>query len=127
MTNLWVLTPFLTLATFGLLVTPAGLIRRGKNPIGVAPYAGLTGLVIALGSTIWLGFYAGPSQIFGGFQVDLFTYFGTGFLLLVSLFVAISSLDFMKGDTNTAPYFGLLLLSTLGMIVLSASMFLILL
>jgi F420H2 dehydrogenase subunit N len=33
----------------------------------------------------------------------------------------------MKGDTNMAPYFGLLLLSTLGMIVLAASMDLILL
>src|SRR5438309_11660859 len=33
----------------------------------------------------------------------------------------------MKGDVNTAPYFGLLLLSTLGMIVLAASMDLILL
>ncbi|HLC11254.1 MAG TPA: proton-conducting transporter membrane subunit, partial [Candidatus Bathyarchaeia archaeon] len=126
-TNLWILTPFLTLATFGLLVTPAGLIKRGKTPIGIAPYAGLTGLVIALGSTIWLGFYGGPSQIFGGFQIDLFTYFFTGVLLLVSLFVAISSLEFMKGDANTAPYFGLLLLSTLGMIVLAASMDLILL
>ena len=87
----------------------------------------MTGLAISLGSTIWLGFYGGPSQIFGGFQIDLFTYFFTGVLLLVSLFVAISSLDFMKGDTNTAPYFGLLLLSTLGMIVLAASMDLILL
>src|SRR3989475_8668631 len=126
-TNLWILTPFLTLATFGLLVTPAGLIKRGKTPMGIAPYAGLTGLAIALGSTIWLGFYGGPSQIFGGLQIDLFTYFFTGVLLLVSLFVAISSLEFMKGDANRAPYFGLLLLSTLGMIVLAASMDLILL
>ena len=126
-TNLWVLAPFLTLATFGLLVTPAGLLKRGKTNIGVAPYAGLTGIVIALASTIWLGFYGGPSQIFGGFQIDLFTYFFTGVLLLVSLFVAISSLDYMKGDANSAPYFGLLLLSTLGMIVLAASMDLVLL
>jgi len=117
----------LTLATFGLLVTPAGLIKRGKTQFSIAPYAGLTGLVIALASTIWLGFYGGPSQIFGGFQIDLFTYFFTGVLLVVSLFVAISSLEFMKGDTNTAPYFGLLLLSTLGMIVLAASMDLVLL
>lgn len=57
----------------------------------------------------------------------MFTYFFTGVLLLVSLFVAISSLEFMRGDPNAAPYFGLLLLSTLGMIVLAASMDLILL
>jgi proton-translocating NADH-quinone oxidoreductase chain N len=122
-----VLTPFVSLAVFGLLVTPAGLLGKGKRPIGVAPYAGLAGLVIALVSTIWFGLQGGPAITFGGFQVDLFTYFFTGVLLLVSIFVAISSLDFMKGDPNTAPYFGLLLLSTLGMIVLAASMDLILL
>ncbi len=115
------------MAVFGLLVTPAGLIRRGKSPIGIGAYAGLAGIVIALVSTIWLGFNSGSPISFGGFQVDLFTYFFAGVLLLVSLFVAISSFHFMKGDPNTAPYFGLLLLSTLGMIVLAASMDLILL
>jgi len=115
------------LAVFGLLVTPAGLIRRGKSPIGIGAYAGLAGIVIALVSTICLGFNGASPISFGGFQVDLFTYFFAGVLLLVSLFVAISSFDFMKGDPNTAPYFGLLLLSTLGMIVLAASMDLILL
>ena len=104
------------------------MIRRGKSPIGIGAYAGLAGIVIALVSTIWLGFNSGsPGVSFGGFQVDLFTYFFAGVLLLVSLFVAISSFDFMKRDPNTAPYFGLLLLSTLGMIVLAASMDLILL
>jgi len=103
------------------------LIRRGKSPIGIGAYAGLAGIVISLASTIWLGFNGAPPITFGGFQVDLFTYFFTGVILLVSLFVAISSFDFMKGDPNTAPYFGLLLLSTLGMIVLAASMDLILL
>ena len=121
------MTPFVTLAAFGLLVTPAGLLGKGKKPIGVAPYAGLAGLVIALVSAVWFGLQGGPAISFGGFQVDLFTYFFTGVLLLVSIFVAISSFDFMKGDPNTAPYFGLLLLSTLGMIVLAASMDLILL
>ncbi len=103
------------------------MIRRGKSPIGIGAYAGLAGIVIALVSTIWLGFNSESPTSFGGFQVDLFTYFFSGVLLLVSLFVAISSFHFMKGDPNTAPYFGLLLLSTLGMIVLAASMDLILL
>jgi NADH-quinone oxidoreductase subunit N len=127
MSNYWLLTPFISLAVFGLLLTPVGLIKKGKAGIGVAGYASLTGLVIALVSTVWFGFQGGLPVAFGGFQVDLFTYFFTGVLLLVSLFVAISSFDYMKGDPNTAPYFGLLLLSTLGMIVLAASMDLILL
>ncbi len=110
-----------------MLVTPVGLLRRGNTPLGIAPYAGIVGLVVALGSSIWLGLQGGQPVLFGGFQVDLFTYFFTAVLLLVSLFVAVASLEFMKGDSNTAPYFGLLLLSTLGMIVLAASMDLILL
>src|SRR3989454_12010070 len=65
--------------------------------------------------------------MFGASHTVLFPSFFTGVLLLVSLFVAISSLEFMKGDVNAPPYFGLLLLSTLGMIVLAASMDLILL
>ena len=107
-------------------MTPAGLAGKGRLSRSIAPYAGLAALIIALGSTIWLGFRAGTTS-FGGFQIDLFTYFFTGILLMVSLFVAISSIDFMKGDANSAPYFGLLLLSTLGMITLAASMDLILL
>jgi len=84
MSNLWLLTPFVSIAVFGLLVAPVGLIGRGKSPIGVAGYAGLAGLVIAMVSTIWLGFRGGPSVSFGGFEVDLFTYFFTGVLVLVS-------------------------------------------
>jgi NADH-quinone oxidoreductase subunit N len=113
------------LAGFGLLVTPIGLARKGRSAI--AAYAGLAGLLIALGATIWLSFRGGFPAAFGGFQVDLFTYFFAAVLLMVSVFVAIASFDFMKGDPNTAPYFGLLILSTLGMIVLAASMDLILL
>ena len=109
------------------MVTPAGLIKRGRGSIGIAPVVGLVGLCIALASTVWLTLRNSPATSFGGFQVDLFTYFFTGVLLLVSIFVAIASFDFMRGDSNAAPYFGLLLLSTLGMIVLAASMDLILL
>ncbi|HZY95209.1 MAG TPA: NADH-quinone oxidoreductase subunit N [Candidatus Bathyarchaeia archaeon] len=125
--DLSLLTPFLSLAAFGLIVTPSGLIQRGPRGLGLAPFAGIVGLIIALGSTIWLGLRSGTAVAFGGFQVDLFTLFFSGVLIVVSLFVAIASLDFMRGDPNISAYFGLLLLSTLGMIVLAASMDLILL
>ncbi len=123
----WVLTPFVSLAVFGLFVTPTGLIRRGPVGLGVSAYAAIAGLCIAMASTIWLGLQGRPPTLFGGFQVDAFTYFFTAVLLLVSLFVAIASLDFIRGDPNVSAYYGLLLLSTLGMIVLAASMDLILL
>lgn len=125
--DIWTLTPFFSLAAFGLVVTPTGLIRRGPSGLGVSAYVAIAGLGIAMVSTIVLGLRGGPATLFGGFQVDAFTYFFAAVLLLVSIFVAVSSLDFVRGDPNVSAYYGLLLLSTLGMIVLAASMDLILL
>src|SRR5438445_20670 len=48
-------------------------------------------------------------------------------ILILAIFVTIASLQYMREDPNKGPFFGLLLLSTLGMIVLAASMDLILL
>src|SRR5437867_498345 len=121
--------PFFSLAVFGLAVTPAGLFREQKMRIGLAPILGLLGLGVTLATTVWLGFrvnttVTSPPPVI---STDLFTYFFTGVLVTVAIFVGIASLTFMKGDRNEAPYFGLLLLSTLGMIVLAASLDLILL
>lgn len=120
--------PFISLAVFGLAVTPAGLLGEGKTRKAIAPSIGMIGLLVALGSAVWLGFTAaqtpGPGAII---STDVFTYFFTGVLLIVAIFVGVASLSFMRGDPNEAPYFGLLILSTLGMIVLAASLDLILL
>ena len=121
------LTPFLSLAVFGLLATPAGFLRIRKSPLGLAPFVGIIGLAVALASTVWLGFTNSSVAIFGGLQVDLFTLFFSGVLLIVAIFVTVASLQYMRDDPNKGPFFGLLLLSTLGMIVLAASMDLILL
>ncbi len=122
--------PFFSLAVFGLVATPLGLVRSRRIQVGLGPTLGLIGLLIGLGSAIWLGFRAiqtpmsTPPPVI---STDLFTYFFTGVLISVSIFVGVASLTFMKGDQNEAPYFGLLLLSTLGMVVLAASLDLILL
>jgi len=117
----------LSLAAFGLLATPAGFVHFRKSRLGLAPFVGIIGLGIALVSTVWLGFTNSTPISFGGFQVDLFTLFFSGVLLMVAIFVTIASLQYMRSDPNQGPFFGLLLLSTLGMIVLAASMDLVLL
>jgi F420H2 dehydrogenase subunit N len=122
--------PFYSLAIFGLAATPLGLIRAGKMKIGPGPVVGLTGLLVGLGSAVWLGFRASTPPMSNPppvISTDLFTYFFTGVLVTVSLLVGIASLTFMKGEENEAPYFGLLVLSTLGMVVIAASLDLILL
>ncbi len=107
------------------------MIGNGRGKGRLAAPVGIFGLLVALGSTVWLalrgaqsGPYSAPVPVL---VTDSFTYFFTGVLLAVSIFVAIASLHFMKNDDNVAPYYGLLILSTLGMIVLAASLDLILL
>jgi NADH-quinone oxidoreductase subunit N len=122
--------PFYSLAFFALVTTPLGLIRSRRSQTSLGPFVGLFGLAVALGSAVWLGFRAVQSPMSNpppAISTDLFTLFFTGVLISVSIFVGVASLTFMKGDQNEAPYFGLLLLSTLGMIVLAASLDLILL
>src|SRR5881628_1649595 len=122
--------PFYSLAFFALIATPLGMLRTRNARVRLGPVAGLLGLAIALGSAVWLGFRStststnNPPPVI---STDLFTYFFTGILVAVAIFVGVASLTFMKGDQNEAPYFGLLLLSTLGMVVLAASLDLILL
>src|SRR3989442_3488987 len=122
--------PIYSLAFFALISTPVGVLRPQNARVRLGPVAGLLGLVIALGSAVWLGLRStsistsNPPPVI---STDLFTYFFTGILVAVAICVGVASLTFMKGDQNEAPYFGLLLLSTLGMVVLAASLDLILL
>ncbi len=112
--------PFLSLAAFGLVITPASQIGSLRGRESLTAQIGIVGLFLALGSTIWLGWFTRvqTTPVVGQvISTDLFTYFFAGVLITVSLFVAVASLSFMKGDPNEAPYFGLLILSTLGMIV----------
>ncbi len=119
------LVPLVSLAVFGLLTPPAGLIGRVRwRP---APYLGIFGLLVSLGSISWLVLTNYQSSVLGALRFDMFTYFFGGILILISTLVALASLGFTKNEPNEAPYYGLLLLSTLGMVVLSASQDLILL
>lgn len=92
-----------------------------------APYLGILGLLIALGSFSWLILVNYQAMALGALRFDVFTYFFGGILIATSTLVALASLGFTKGDPNEAPYYGLILLSTLGMVILAASQDLVLL
>src|SRR3989442_14913782 len=92
--------PFLGRAVFGLLAAPAGFLRFRKSKLGLAPFVCILGLAIALVSTVWLGFTSSAPVSFGGFQVDLFTLFFSGVLLIVAIFVTIASLQYMREDRS---------------------------
>ena len=57
----------------------------------------------------------------GLFRNDLMGLFFSVTVLIVSLFVAVASLDYMKGEPNEPIYYSLLLFSTLGMSLLAFS------
>ncbi|HZD13503.1 MAG TPA: NADH-quinone oxidoreductase subunit N [Candidatus Binatus sp.] len=126
------LIPLVSLAAFGLLAPPAGLFRGGNTRLRLAPYLGIAGLLISLGSLSWFLLVNYQPSVFGSAGVgvlrfDTFTYLFGGILIATSTIVAFASLGFTKNDPNEAPYYGLLLLSTLGMVILAASQDLILL
>src|SRR5712691_8717257 len=95
--------PFFSLAIFGLAATPLGLVKSRRIQVGLGPTVGLVGLAIGLGSAVWLGFRTVQTPLTGPppvISTDLFTYFFTGVLISVSIFVGVASLTFMKGDQN---------------------------
>jgi F420H2 dehydrogenase subunit N len=121
------LVPLISLAAFGLIAPPAGLLRGGKMRLRPAPYLGIIGLLIALGSFSWFILVNYQATALGALRFDIFTYFFGGILIATSTLVALASLGFTRGDPNEAPYYGLILLSTLGMVILAASQDLVLL
>src|SRR5437879_3967519 len=121
------LVPLISLAVFGLIAPPACLLVGGRMRLSPAPYLGILGLLIALGSISWFILVNYQPTALGALRFDLFTYFFGGILIGTSTLVALASLGFTKGDPNEAPYYGLLLLSTLGMVILAASQDLVLL
>ncbi len=75
-------------------------------------------IVLALSNIA--AFVVNPSPVYTRlFHDDLLSYFFALTVLLVSLFVVVSSRNYMWGDRNLAVYFSLLLFSTLGMVLLT--------
>src|SRR5207245_11354443 len=106
---------------------PVVHIRVECNKLRPAPNLCILCLLIALGSISLFIVVNYQATAFGALRFDLFTYLFGGILIGTSTLVALASLGFTKGDPNEAPYYGLLLLSTLGMVILPASQDLVLL
>src|SRR5256712_14228079 len=115
--------PLTSWAVFGLIAPPAGLLRGGWMRLRPAPYLGILGLLIALGSISWFIIVNYQATAFGALRFDLFTYLFGGILIGTSTLVEPASLGFTKGEPNEAPFYGLLLVSTLGLVILAASQY----
>src|SRR5437879_13791448 len=105
------LVPLISLAVFGLITPPAGLLRGGWMRLRPAPYLGILGLLIALGSISWFIVVNYQATAFGALRFDLFTYLFGGILIGTSTLVRLASLGCTTLHLNEAPYSVLVLLS----------------
>lgn len=114
---------------FALFIPPIGHFSQPYIKRTISPYLGLAGLLTALAATFLFSRPVGaaPSPILGAIVLDSMTVFFTIVFLLVGLIVNITSLEYMRGDKNQDAYYSLLLLATLGMVLISSSVDLIVL
>lgn len=111
---------FVSLGLFGMLSPlvdefSVRVFRRRLSPLWA-----ILGVAIGLGASISLLSIKSRLLLFAGtIMVDQFAAFFSVIFLAVTAFLIVSSTDYMKGDENQGVYFGLLLLSTLGMVIIA--------
>jgi len=112
-----------TLPFFSILVPLIQILaNRVRSKMAVA-YWSILGLLITLGGVglaVANGFPA-PELVMGVLSIDGFSIYFTGVFVLVSLLIAVASAFYMRENKNFDTYFGLLLLATFGMILVSFS------
>ena len=123
-------TPVLVTVILGVVGLAIPAIDAGRRERGVDRnkiYSAIAfgALVLALGIVVFrvLSGEVLPAVAFGqGVLVDdLFGSFFAVALLIVSLMMTASSWNYMKGRTNPAAYYSLILLSSIGMILIAYS------
>ncbi|MEM3073293.1 MAG: NADH-quinone oxidoreductase subunit N [Nitrososphaerales archaeon] len=105
-----------------MLVSMLSLSRSSSVRQSIPFFVSLAALLLSLTLTLFkmLNYLSAPSPIYTNlFHEDFLAYFFALTVLLVSLFVVLSSRNYMWGERNLAVYFSLLLFSTLGMVLLS--------
>jgi len=117
--NFDLLTPELGLCGTALLVILADLVVERKTVL-----AGLSvvGLLVAIGLTLWL-WGQGPATAFGGMLVmDQFALFFKLILCGAAILVILSSVDYVsKFPRFQGEYYGLILFSAVGMMLMAAT------
>lgn len=107
---------------FGLL-TPAAdwLFRTARK--NLVPYWTLAALLISLGSAaiMFLQSQRPPMLLYGVLSIDSLSLFFAVIFLLISTFVNVTSLAYMSETENPLAYYGLLLFSTFGMMLVALS------
>ncbi len=110
-----------TLPFFSILAPLVqGLSNRLRSRT-IVPYWSTAGLLIALGGVGLLLAEGIPKQelIYGVLSIDSFSVYFAAVFIVVTLLISVASFYYMRENKNLDTYYGLLLLATFGMILVS--------
>lgn len=112
----------LPLPLFGLLTPAVGQLfgSSRRNPV---PYWTMAALMVSLSSALFLllGSQRSHALLNGVLLLDPLSLFFAVVFLFISTLVNVTSISYMKKDENPVAYYGLLLFSTFGMILVALS------
>ena len=118
--------PELVLTVFGALIMLAEAFYKGREsrkPLGVIAFVGA---MLAFAASIYQSRYMGYG-FFGLVRVDHFSIFFHAVICLVSAFAILASLDWVDEQIDRmGEYYALILLGTVGMVLMSSAMELVL-
>ena len=107
-----------------MVVDPLLAPNRSRKPIGILA---LFGTALALGATAYQLGSPDVTAFFGMVRVDYFSIFFHAVVLCISFAVILSSLDYLDTEgIRAGEYYGLILLGTVGMALMSSAMELVL-
>ena len=111
------------LPLFGLLTPAVGQLHRRLGARNLVPYWTMAALVISLASALVVLFRNPPQPIlvYGVLSFDAFSMFFAVIFLFISTLVNIASISYMRQAENNLAYYGLLLFSTFGMMLVALS------
>jgi len=112
-----------TLPLFSILVPLVQGLSNRLHRRTIVPYWSILGLLITLGAValILSGGLPGTQLIYGVLSIDSFSVYFTAVFVGITLLIAIASIYYMRANKNLDTYYGLLLLATFGMILVSFS------
>lgn len=123
----WLL--LLTLPVFSILAPLLGILSARIGRRTIVAYWSLLGLFITLFGVmflLWNGFPK-PDLVYGVLSIDGFSVYFTAVFVGITLLIGVASIYYMRENKNLDTYYGLLLLATFGMMLISFSIDLIVL
>ena len=112
-----------TIPTFSILVPLVHGLSNRLHSRMMVPYWSILGLIITLGGvTVLLSEGIPQTQLlYGVLSIDSYSVYFTAVFVGITLLISIASIYYMRENKNLDTYYGLLLMATFGMILISFS------